>query len=66
MMIRVRYRDDSTAMVRSPLLIQLIAKQKIKEFRREEGWVSVTSGAIRRGRVADYAGPERRFDNIYH
>jgi len=47
-------------MVRPALLHQLIMTQKISEFRRADGWVKLGVDPIRRRRVPDYAGPERR------
>ncbi|TYO99289.1 hypothetical protein EDC39_103133 [Geothermobacter ehrlichii] len=41
MMIRVRYPDGETRMVRPPLLDHLIRTRKIVEFQREDGWASI-------------------------
>jgi len=60
MMIRVRYPDGLTRMVRPPLLHQLIRTQKICEFRRADGWVKLGVDPIRHRRLMEYTGPERR------
>jgi hypothetical protein len=60
MLIRVRYPDGLTRIVRPALLHQLIMTQKISDFRRADGWVKLGVDPIRRRRVEDYAGPERR------
>lgn len=59
MMIRVRYPDGETRMVRPPLLDHLIQTRKIVEFKRQEGWVRVGVDPVRTRRI-DYHGPERR------
>jgi len=60
MLIRVRYPDGLTRMVRPALLHQLIRTHKISEFRRADGWIKLGVDPIRHRRVSDYAGPERR------
>lgn len=60
MMIRVRYPDGLTRMVRPSLLHQLIKSRKISEFRRTDGWVRVGIDPVRHRRMSDYSGPERR------
>jgi len=60
MMIKVRYPDGATRMVRPPLLIQLIETRKIIEFRRSDGWARIGADPLRDRRPHEYAGPERR------
>lgn len=60
MMVRVKYANGSTEMVRPPVLQHLIVHHKIQEFRRSDGWVQVDSGPIRQNKTKDYQGPERR------
>jgi len=60
MMIRVKYPNGTTGMVRPALLNQLIRTQKILEFRRSEGWVVLGEGQVRRSQRVEYPGEERR------
>lgn len=60
MLIKVRYPDGNTRMVRPPLLNQLIETRKIVEFRRSDGWARLGADPIRHRRRPEYAGPERR------
>lgn len=41
MLIRVRYPDGLTRMVHPALLHQLIRPQKIRAFRRADGWIKL-------------------------
>jgi len=60
MMIRVKYPNGTTGMVRPTLLTQLIRSQKIVEFRRAEGWVVLGEGRIRGNHRTDFEGEDRR------
>lgn len=60
MMIRVMYPDGKTEMVRPPLLNLLIERKRIRQFRREQGWVVLGEAPLRGKGAADYHGTERR------
>jgi hypothetical protein len=60
MMIRVKYPNGNTEMVRPPLLRHLINSNKISEFRRSDGWVVLGQDRLRSAKGVDYAGKERR------
>ena len=60
MMIRVRYGDGQTEMVRPPLLNLLIERKRISEFRRAQGWAELGRDPIRQNQIENYRGPERR------
>jgi len=60
MMIRVKYQNGITGMVRPSLLKQLIRSQKIIEFRRADGWVALEKGKLRGSQRTSYSGKERR------
>lgn len=60
MMIRVRYQDGKTEMVRPPLLNLLIERRRIVQFRRDHGWAELGRDPIRQSQVANYQGTERR------
>ncbi len=47
MMIRVRYRDNSSSVVDDSLLDTLVASDKIIEFRRSSGWVRIGRDPVR-------------------
>ncbi len=63
MMIRVRYPDGETRMVRPPLLDHLIRTRKIVEFQRQDGWARLGIDPVRTGR-SSYQGPERRQNTL--
>ena len=60
MLIRVRYPDGATRMVRPQLLNQLIHTRMISEFRRSNGWVRLGVDPVRLGVGSEYRGAERR------
>lgn len=60
MMIRVMYPDGKTEMVRPPLLALLIKRERIQQFRRDNGWSVLGKDPIRQHQARDYPGPERR------
>ena len=60
MMIRVKYLNGTTGMVRPSLLNQLIRSQKIVEFRRSDGWAVLGKDKIRESQREDHQGMERR------
>lgn len=60
MMIRVMYPDGKTEMVRPPLLKLLIERQRIQQFRRDDGWALLGQDPIRSKQPSVYDGPERR------
>ncbi len=62
MMVRVKYPDGITAMVRPPLLNELIVKGRIASFRRSDGWAAVGKDPLR-GAGGVYHGLERRSDS---
>jgi len=60
MLIRVRYPDGATRMVRPQVLNQLIRTRMICEFRRANGWVRLGVDPVRRFGAGEYRGAERR------
>lgn len=60
MLVKVRYMDGSSEMVRPSLLQYLIENRKIREFQRTDGWVIVGVDQVREVRFQIYSGPERR------
>ncbi len=60
MLIKVRYLDGTTEMVRPSLLQYLIENCKISEFRRTHHWAIIGVDRIRSLRGHGYSGPERR------
>lgn len=60
MMIRVMYPDGKTEMVRPPLLDLLIKRERIQQFRRDNGWSVLGQDPLRRSQLNDYQGAERR------
>jgi len=60
MLIRVKYPNGVTEMVRPPLLRHLINSEKISEFRRSDGWVVLGQGSLRSRQHVAYQGEERR------
>lgn len=57
MLIPVLYPDDTYDLVEDISLNELIMKNRIKAFKRSNGWVRIGEDPIRR---IEYAGPERR------
>jgi hypothetical protein len=47
MLIRVRYKDNSSGLVDDTALDSLIRSGKILEFRRSDGWVRIGRDPIR-------------------
>ena len=60
MLISVIYQDNKMGMVDASKLDELISSNKIKQFLRSEGWVTVGGDPIRRRNRDDYKGRERR------
>ncbi len=60
MMIRVKYANGITEMVRPPLLRHLIKSGKIKEFRRSDGWAVLGQDRVRGRERVDFIGEDRR------
>ena len=56
-LIPVIFADDSYDMVEDRLLNELIITNKIKAFKRTDGWVRIGEDPIRK---IVYTGPERR------
>jgi len=61
MLITVMYQDGKIGMVEFSQLDQLIQSQKIKQFMRSEGWVTLGIDSIRES-DEEYNNPERRQD----
>jgi hypothetical protein len=59
MLIKVIYQNDKYDMVKPVMLDTLLFANKIKQFLRSEGWVTVGVDKIR-GTSGYYEGPERR------
>lgn len=57
MLIPVIYADDPYDMVEDRMLNELIIANKIKAFKRSDGWVRIGEDPIRK---IVYRGPERR------
>ena len=57
MLIPVIFADDSYDMVEDRMLNELIITNKIKAFKRTDGWVRIGEDPIRK---IVYTGPERR------
>jgi len=55
------YQDGKIGMVEFSQLDQLIQSQKIKQFMRSEGWVTLGIDSIRES-DEEYNNPERRQD----
>jgi len=61
MLIPVIYPSGSHDLVKDFYLDYLIAEEKIEQFKRSDGWISIDSPNIRGKRTKQrYAGPERR------
>jgi hypothetical protein len=54
------YPDGKTEMVRPPLLELLIKRERIQQFRRDNGWSVLGQDPVRLHKSKDYTGPERR------
>ncbi len=62
-LIEVVYLDGTVSVVSNDVLDVLIATGRIKQFKRADGWVDVTSEATRLRdyqQKPGYVGPERR------
>ena len=64
MLIRVAYQDDTYDMVKPFLLDTLMAENKIKKFRRSEGWATVGIDRMR-GIGGYHDGYEKRKNNMH-
>jgi hypothetical protein len=64
MLIRVIYQDDTYDMVKPLLLDMLISENKIKKFRRSEGWAAVGIDRMR-GIGGYHDGYEKRKNIMY-
>lgn len=61
MLIPVIYPNGSHDLVKDFYLDYLIDAEKIDRFKRGDGWVSLSSGNVRRRKnKPTYSGPERR------
>lgn len=60
MLVKVRYLDGTTELVRPSLLQHLIENHKIREFLRTEGWVVLGIDPVRSFQPKIYSGPDRR------
>jgi hypothetical protein len=60
MLIRVKYVDDRFDMVRPEILDRLLEAGKVREFKRQEGWVLPGKDSVRCMNRNDYSGIERR------
>ena len=58
--ISVVYRDNKMGMVDASQLDELIFSNKIKQFLRSEGWVTIGIDPIRRSPRYQYVGQDRR------
>ena len=64
MLIPVIYTNGKHDMVKDYLLGKLIDGKEIVQFKRSDGWISISAKNVR-GRKKDfhYAGPRRRLDD---
>ena len=60
MMIRVMYSDGRFDMVKPGMLDNLLNRQVVTSFKRNNGWVVVGRDAIRSSSRGNYRGMERR------
>ena len=60
MLIPVIYLDGKHDQVKDFLLSRLIDEKNITKFKRNSGWVTISSDNIRRAEKTFYGGPERR------
>ena len=60
MMIRIFYTDGTFDMVKPKMLDYLLDKNKIKRFKRSNGWAVVGRDSIRSDSLNRYYGEERR------
>jgi predicted chitinase len=60
MMIRVMYSDGRFDMVKPGMLDNLLDRQAVTSFKRNDGWAVVGRDAIRSSGRGNYRGRERR------
>jgi hypothetical protein len=60
MMISVMYRDGIADVVKTQRLDYLLAADKVAQFKRTHGWVTVGVDSLRGPKNHTYSGPERR------
>ncbi len=60
MLIRVRYKDGRINLILSQNLNELIVMNKIEQFERSSGWVTIGKDPIRSTLRGSYVGAERR------
>jgi hypothetical protein len=60
MLIAVVYQNNETGMVEAYQLDELISSNKIKMFKRSEGWVTIGVDQIRKESRVDFKSQERR------
>jgi len=66
MLIQVNWTNNRYDYVKDFMLDSLIESGKVARFLRSSGWVTVGVDPIRNPKKkGDYAGPERRADNLY-
>jgi hypothetical protein len=56
----VIYLNGKQDMVKGFLLDALITQQQIVKFKRQDGWIEITSENIRKAQTGSYFGQERR------
>lgn len=59
-MIQVKYRDGVVDMVQAYMLQYLLAANRVLQFKRSDGWVTVGVDPLRGPGPGNYTGPERR------
>lgn len=59
MIMQVMYQNNTTSQIDSALLDQMIELNRIKMFKRSDGWAMVGKDQVR-GSGGPYAGPDRR------
>jgi putative N-acetylmannosamine-6-phosphate epimerase len=60
MLIRVRYKDGRIDLIVSQNLNELIVMDKIEQFERSSGWVTIGKDPIRSTLRGTYTGTEYR------
>ncbi len=64
MLIPIVYTNGKHDLVKGFILDRLIENNDIVRFKRNDGWVSIDSGKLRRSRINySYDGPRRRFND---
>ena len=60
MMIQVKYRDGIMDMIQTYMLQSMIATNKVVQFKRSSGWVTVGIDPLRGPKTNEHLGHERR------